>query len=339
MNLLFNLVHISDLNLFKEAVNELSKCNKVYVTVRERGNLLTIAEKELNFPIIIIGRHQQGLFRKLVGIIYSEIAYWKLLRKLNIDVSINQSFYSVWACKLRGAKFITFEDDYEYKMAFYYAKWLASKDVMPKFIPAKGKNVVKYNGFKELAYLHPNRFSPNPSALVYYNLKPYDYIFVRDVANISLNYRDKKDYLQLIISKLTLRNFKIILSSENKDKLKCLEASPQLIILNEPVNDIFSLIKYSIFSISSGDTVARESALLSTPCIYTGSRNMIMNKPLIDLGMIFQLKDINDLDIIIDSILLALGSNNNRKEVQLNKYADTTQVIINEINNLEKEMS
>ena len=336
MNLLFNLVHISDLNLFKSAINKLAMSNQVYVTVRQRGNLLKVVEKELNLPIIIVGDHKQTFLKKVIGIFKSEYIYWKLIKKLNINVSINQSFYSIWACKLRGAKFITFEDDFEYKFAFYYAKWFADKDVMPKFIPARGKNVVKYNGFKELAYLHPNRFSANRSILNQYDLVPYEYVFVREVSNVSLNYKNKKDHLHIILSTLYSKNVEVVLSIEDKRKIDHLKESyPALIILDEPVEDIFSLIKFAKFSISSGDTVARESALLSTPCIYTGNRNMIMNKPLIDLEMIIEVKEINEIGKSIDYLFLNAESRLTKMNIQLTQYDDTTEVIINEINKFE----
>jgi uncharacterized protein len=338
MNLLFNLVHISDLNLFKSAINELVKCNKVYVTVRNRGNLLRIAQKEINVPIFIIGKHQQLFHKKLIGIFKSEYAYWKLIKKLDINISINQSFYSIWACKLRGAKFITFEDDYEYKLAFYYAKWFADKDVMPKFIPAKGKNVIKYNGFKELAYLHPTRFSANQSILNQYGLIPYEYVFVREVSNVSLNYKNKKDHLNTILSILYSKNAEVVLSIEDKIKIDLLKESyPELIILDEPVENIFSLIRFAKFSISSGDTVARESALLSTPCIYTGNRNMLMNKSLIDLGMIIEVKEINKISKDIDYLFLNAESKHSKMDAQLIQYDDTTRVIIDMINNFKCE--
>lgn len=333
MNLLFNLVHISDLNLFKPAINELGKSNQIYVTVRQRGDLLKIVEKELDLPIIIIGNHQQAFLKKVIGIISSEYAYWKLIKKLNINVSINQSFYSVWACKFRGAKFITFEDDFEYKLAFYYAKCFASKDVMPKFIPAKGKNVVKYNGFKELAYLHPNRYSANHSILKTYNLEPYEYVFVREVSNVSLNYKNKKDHLSKILLRLSFKKIRVVLSIEDKSHLDHLiQSHPNLIVLNEPVEDIFSLIKFAKFSISSGDTVARESALLSTPCLFTGNRNMIMNKSLIDLGLIININGIDDISKSIDDLFLNAESRRKNMNILLTQYDDTTKVIIDQIN-------
>lgn len=333
MNLLFNLVHISDVNLFKKAINELSKSNKVYVSVRNRGNLLSIVEKEISVPIYVVGKHQKYFHEKLIGIIRGEFKYWRLIKKLKINISINQSFNNIWACKLYGIPFITFEDDFEYKLAFYYTKWFADADVMPKFIPVKGKNVIKYNGFKELAYLHPNKYTPDQSVLSMYNLNPFEYIFIREISNVSLNYKSKTDYLESILSLIREKKIKFVLSIEDKTILQKLNQKfVEILVLKEPVEDIFSIIKYAKFSISSGDTVARESALLSTPCIYIGGRKMIINEPLIQLGLISEANDINTIKESIDYLLVNNDKIRTSTKDKLFKFDDTTDVILDVIN-------
>jgi len=61
--------------------------------------------------------------------------------------------------------------------------------VVPNFFPSKG-NVLKYNGFKELAYLHPNYFVPNKKILEDYDLEQDKYVFIREVSKGSLNYKN-----------------------------------------------------------------------------------------------------------------------------------------------------
>lgn len=337
MNLLFNLVHISDVNLFKYAIKELSKSNKVYVSVRNRGNLLSIVEKEISVPIYVVGQHQKYFYEKLIGIIKGELKYLELIKKLKINISINQSFNNIWACKLNGIPFITFEDDFEYKIAFYYTKWFVDADVMPKYIPVKGKNVINYNGFKELAYLHPSKYKPDQSVLNMYDLNPFEYVFIREISSVSLNYKNKNDYLERILPIFKSKKIKIILSIEDKIILpKLNEKFGEMIVLEEPVEDIFSIIKYAKFSVSSGDTVARESALLCTPCIYTGGRKMIINEPLIQLGLIIEANDMNTIMERIDFLLINHDYIRTRTKDVISNYDDTTDIILGVINKFVK---
>ncbi|HKL97017.1 MAG TPA: hypothetical protein VJ856_07080, partial [Paludibacteraceae bacterium] len=72
-------------------------------------------------------------------------------------------------------------------------------------------------------------------------------------------------------------------SLEKKDKFK--DYPQHWILLNEPVNDIHSLIYYSFGLISSGDSMAREAALLGVPSYYLGIRySMPANAVAADVG-------------------------------------------------------
>jgi hypothetical protein len=61
-------------------------------------------------------------------------------------------------------------------------------------------------------------------------------------------------------------------------------------MLKEPVKDIHSLMYHSLAVISSGDSMAREGAMLGIPGIYCGFRQMKALNLLIEKGMLFQKK-------------------------------------------------
>jgi hypothetical protein len=60
-------------------------------------------------------------------------------------------------------------------------------------------------------------------------------------------------------------------------------------ILQEPVSDIHSLIYYSKGVVSSGDSMAREGAMLGVPSIYCGIRKMKANELLMGIGLLHHL--------------------------------------------------
>ena len=147
-----------------------------------------------------------------------------------------------------------------------------------------------------------------------------------------MNYKKSKNYIFPIIEHVKSNNMKIIISLEDnylRDNL-----SKDCIILKEPVEDIYSLMKYSLFVISSGDTMARESCLLGTPCIYTGGRGMLVNKELLEIGAMFKEDNIEEIIGRIDYIL----ENNLKDRIEKlikykieNEWEDTTEVILKQI--------
>jgi predicted glycosyltransferase len=191
MNIVIDLVHPADVNFYKNSINILMKRNVgVNLIVRPRGRLLSILQKE--FPHTdpkIIGKHYSNIHGKIVGLIKRELELLFYLNKIDFDVSLG-GFMIGYASRILRKPCVTFEDDYEYKIPFYLAKFTATRHVMPECIPATGKNMYKYKGLKEIAYLHPRYFKPDKEILEQYKLRPQEYVFIREIANTSLNYKD-----------------------------------------------------------------------------------------------------------------------------------------------------
>jgi predicted glycosyltransferase len=79
----------------------------------------------------------------------------------------------------------------------------------------------------------------------------------------------------------------VVLSLENKENTNLYPKN--WIILKEPVTNIHSLMYYSNAVVSSGDSVAREGAMLGVPSIYAGIRDMPANEILIRKNMLLKL--------------------------------------------------
>ena len=70
---------------------------------------------------------------------------------------------------------------------------------------------------------------------------------------------------------------------------------------------------YSLLAVSSGDTVARETALLGVPTVYTGGRDMEINRPLIEEGALFASNNIKEIE---DYILMPMLLRKMRSEIK-----------------------
>ena len=333
MRIVVDLVHPADVNFYKNAIKLLiEKGEDVILVVRSRGILVSILEREIDLPINIIGKHYSSLFGKIFGAIKRDINLFYFFKKLDIDISTSFSPHPCRASRILGKPSIVFDDDYVYKLTFYLSKIFATRFVIPDSIPSYGKNIYKYHGFKELAYLHPQYYKSNKKILNKYELEKDKYIFVREIAGVSLDYKKSVMDLSKITKSLVKEGFKVILSLEDKSRKELF--IDHCVILKEPIEDIYSLLKYSAFTISSGDTMAREASLLGTPSIYTGGRALPVDEDLIKNKCMFKVDELNNVEDIAKNIIKSnwkIKVQNIIKQKIENEWDDTTEIIINNL--------
>jgi len=322
MNILIDIEHPACLNFYINSIKILlNQGHKVSVVYLNRGNLGSIVKKELsnfNIPIKCIGKHYKVKIGKYLGIIQRSFLLYAYMRKKNFDVVTSFGFYIGIPARFMHIPSILFHDDYEYTKLFKIIRKFATKFIIPKSIPAKGKNIFKEYDFKELAYLHPKYFKPNKDVLKKYGLKPKKYVFVREVADYSINYDGINTSVKDIIKEI--KNLKIVLSLEDKSQKKLYEND--CIILEEPVDNFYSLIYYAKFVVSSGDSITREAALLGVKALYTGQRKMAVNKSLEDAGLIVVSKNLSEFEKV-------------KSKPLAKNYIDTTKVIVDNLNRYE----
>lgn len=334
MNILFDFQHPVDINFFKKSILILKKQNhNIFLTFRPRGNLEKILKYELpGFPTFAFGKHGKNLISKLIYNFLREIELLNFYRIHNIKLTCGFGPLTTISSKIYGIPSLAFEDDFEYKINFYYAKLFATRHIMPSIFPTRGKNVFHYKGFKELAYLHPDYYSPDISILKEYNLSENEYVFIREVSAVSLNYQNKKSHLIEIIEIIQSHGLEIVLSIEDKSVKNHLQKN--CIILEEPVKDINSLLAFAAITITSGDTMARESSLLGTLTIYTGNRDMLIHKIFYDIGIMYNELSVSSIAKRLSSVLKI------KKDIYLkfkidemikNNWDNTTEIILNNI--------
>lgn len=332
-SVVIDITHYPHINFYKNALKIILEKNiDVHVILRPRGRLVSIFQKECPFiPFTLIGNHEKTFFGKIADMVRRDLNFLNYYRKMNVGVGTAVGGINITHISWLLAKpSIIFTDDLEYKLGYYLYSPIATHIILPKSIPAQGEKFLKYNGFKELAYLHPNHFMANKKALESYNINPHKYVFIREVSNASLNYRKMKmGKLIKIIDHIKNKNLKIIISIEDKSLVNIFEN--HCIILKEPIEDIYSLMSYALFTVSSGDSMARESCLVGTPAIYTGGRDMAINIELIKRSCMFKVEDEKDIKDTIDHVI----NNNIKREVQTkidlairNEWVDTTEVIL-----------
>jgi hypothetical protein len=131
-----------------------------------------------------------------------------------------------------------------------------------------GKKHIRFNGYKELAYLHPNYYKPDASVLDDAGISNGDRFAVMRLiswdASHDLGQHGIKDPVRLV--KELERYMPVLITSEGKLD-KGLEKN-RITLSPEKLHD---LLYYASLYIGEGGTTAAEAAILGTPSIYVSS--------------------------------------------------------------------
>jgi len=287
--IIIDLNHPCDLNFFKFVINRLSIDQeiKIFLTVLRRGILPKLVEAEFpNYNIKYFSRHRGNVLSIIFEaniIKFFQLLIYTIKVKPIICISFG-SFILGAVCKILRIKNIQFYDDPENKKNIFLQKLTADILYYPFFLKSD-KKIKTFNALKEWAYLSPDYFQPNIRILTKYGIEPKRYIFIREVSTKTINYRGQKSNQLNSLRNYIPPNIQVLLSLEDKSKIDLYPKD--WILLNEPVDDIHSLIYFSQLLISSGDSMAREGAILGVPSIYTGNREMGANEVLKNYGTLF----------------------------------------------------
>jgi predicted glycosyltransferase len=131
-----------------------------------------------------------------------------------------------------------------------------------------GKKQIRYNGYHELAYLHPNYFTPNSAVLDEMGLSKNDtFVILRFVswdASPDVGQHGIKNKIALVRE---LEKYgRVLITSEGR--LDGGLAKYQIKVSPEKMHD---LLYYASLHVGEGATMATESAILGTPSIYVSS--------------------------------------------------------------------
>lgn len=274
MKILVNIGHPAHVHLFKNAIKILEKKGyEVKVTVIEKDNSRYLLD-HYSISHEIVGKSKNKILDKIILAIKSEFSIYKIALKFNPDLLIGASgdFHVATIGWLLRKPSIIFEDSEVDKSIYWLCEPFATKICTPMGFNKNlnSKKHIRFNGYKELAYLHPNYFRPNESVFQLLGLKPYEkYIIIRLVAWNAMHDMGQKGLSGEIINRfinLSEKYGKVFISSEA-------ELPPDLkkYQLKIPPERIHDALFFAQMFIGDSQTMTTEAGLLGTPAIRSNS--------------------------------------------------------------------
>ena len=342
MKIMVDIAHPAHVNFFKNALHTLAdEGHEIIITGLQRGKLPRILESEFSrFPVHYVGKHRGTKFSIIVEAnLVKAIRLLFLVLKKRPDVGLSVGSFTLGgALKLLGKPNIQFDDDPERTLNVLLEKLTSTRLFFPPIITPH-RQVATMQALKEWAYLSPRYFKSDADVLLAYGVISKQYIFVREVSTGSLNYADQAANTVASFADALPFAYPVLLSLEDK---QAIGAYPKhWILLQEPVPDIHSLLYHSRLVISSGDSMAREGALLGVPSLYVGVRDMKANTLMKKKNMLFQCtaSEASSLvDRLISGTLKVPSQEDFRRELS-EEWDDVTRLIVNQVNRYDKPLA
>ncbi len=303
MRILFDIGHPGHVHLFKHLAHLLQKDGaEVLFTARDKEFELDLLRAE-HFRFKNFGKHYKSLSGKIWGLAKFDLQMvWTCLQfKPDLLVS-HGSIYAAHAAFLLGKKHLSLEDSGNMEQIVLYRPFtdvILTPDVLPEEL---GPKQIRYPGYHEIAYLHPQFFSPNPQVYGWLGLnKGERYAIVRlvswnathDAGHKGLSNDDKIR----LVRKLS-QQMKVFITSEK-------ELSPELKHHQIKIapEKIHHALAFADLVISEGATIASEAGVLGTPTIYINSIARSYCQDQEKYGLVYNTSDSDKVMTLVDNIL------------------------------------
>jgi predicted glycosyltransferase len=274
MNFLIDINHPGQVHLFRHLYALLiQRGHKVVVTVKDIPAAIDLLNS-YGISFLHLGSKSDNLAGKGLNQLRYDIKMLRILRHEKIDVAMGSSMSVDHACMFTGTRSIHFSDDdpavvpLVVKYAHPFADLIVCPDVLT--FPGHQRKVIGYPAFHELAYLHPEHFTPDPSVLVENGIEKEEPFFLlrfnafrahHDRNNRGLSPEQRRKLVN------TLKpHGRIFITSEDDPDEEYREY--RLSIRPEKIH---SLLSYATLFMGDSQTMTSEAAVLGTPSLKCNS--------------------------------------------------------------------
>ena len=335
MKIVVDINHPAHVHYFKNFIWEMEKRgHNIMITASKKDVSYKLLQK-YGFEFIELGSYGDSLIKKMINIPIMDYKMYKAVKDFNPDLFLGfGSIRNAHISRILRKPCINLDDSepspQEHLLYVPFSDVILTPSCFRKNF---GKKHIRYNGYIELAYLHPNWFTPDPSVLEEVGLKLGDkYTVIRFVSWIASHDFGRKGIIDKISLVKELEQYESIFVSSEKKLDNHLEKY-RLLISPEKIHNF---IYYSNLFVCDGQTMTTEAALLGVPTIrcnsFVGPRDM---GNFIELehkyGLIFNFNNLNDAiakskELIVDNDLKSIWAK--KRCALLKEKIDVTSFLV-----------
>jgi predicted glycosyltransferase len=272
MRILIDITHPAHVHFLRNAREELQKRGHVVaVTAREKDVALKLLDN-YKIPYTTLSKKSDSKFALIGEMIIRDVRLWNFCRKFKPDIltGISAIFAAHVGWLLR--KPVVVWDDTEtatsaHRITYPFVTAVYSPDC---YLKTFGKKHHLYPGCHELAYLHPNRFTPDIEVVKSVGINPEErYCIIRFVSwqahhDIGQHGFDNSQKLSFMKEISKYARPYITSEAELPEELKPYQ-------LKIPIHEIHHVMAFASLYVGEGVTMASESAVLGVPAVYVNT--------------------------------------------------------------------
>ena len=269
MRLLVDILHPAHVHLFRAFIAEMqARGHEVLVTAREKDIAVELLQA-FGIPHRTLSVQRKGAVNMVTELARRAWAVWRLSRDFKPDVLIGCMGPAIAiAGRFMPARTVVYYDNETARIVNAVVSRLCDAYMTPvSFVGDMGRAHRRYEGFHGLAYLHPDRFRPDPAVLAELDLSPESPFFVvrfvawesvHDVGETGFSDAGKRRLIERLA-----REGRVILSVEGAVPTEFRHYCAKV-----PVEQMHHLLAYCRLFVGESATMAEEACLLGSHAIF-----------------------------------------------------------------------
>ena len=269
MNILVDIGHPAHVHLFRNpALRWAERGHRVLLAIRDRD---IVAELCRAYGLLyeVASRPRPSFIGRAVELLVHDARLLRMARRFDADLLLGTSVSAAHVSRLTRARSIVFEEDDADVIRLF--AWLAYPFAHTIVIPdclrdRRTRKHVVYPGYHELAYLHPNHFTPDASVLTELGVDEAEPFFIlRHVALQAFH-----DVGQAGLSRSAIEELIDLLRPRGRVFLSAEAGLPDPwrdLRIPIPAQRMHDAMAFAAMVVSDSQTMTAEAAVLGTPAV------------------------------------------------------------------------
>lgn len=313
MRILIDIGHPGHVHLFKNFAKAMqAKGHEFLFTCRQKEFEIELLKAE-GFNFKSFGNKFNTTIGKVFGLLKFGFLEFVSGLKFKPDVMMSHgSPYAAQASFFLRKPHISLEDTGNMEQVKLYLPFTDCVLTSNAFHKELGEKQVRYAGYHELAYLHPNNFEPNVEVFKHLKIDPSEKFTLLRFVSWNASHDINQSGLSLLekrkIIKLLEQTHKVFISAEGE-----LPKEFEKYRIQIPPEEMHNVLAFADLFIGEGATMASECAVLGTPAVYINSITAGTINEQVDYGLVFNYTDGSH---VLDKIKELLRDENRKSTFQ-----------------------
>lgn len=275
MRILFSVAHPAHVHLFKYPISVLAKRGYKVKVIAVEKEITTNLLNAYGIKYETYGKNVSGSIRKAFNLIKLDLHLFNIIKRFRPDILVSTgSPYLAQVGKVLGKPHISFGDTEIDRASVLLTSPFTAIECNPScYQMKKKKNEVRYDGYHELAYLHPKYFTPDENVLDDIGIAKderfiicrfVDWSALHDVGGKGAWAKTQEEKLSIL---KTLENHgRVFLTTETRNPSKF-----KKYLLPLQPHRLHDLLAFASLYIGEGATMASEAGVLGVPWVFVST--------------------------------------------------------------------